>query len=210
MPATPESSFFLSFIWFPLLCGFDVRWHTPPCSTVVHIISRQSLLFDVILYFVQPSSLMSSSLPSPLYCHYHRPPSHVVFISFHHMSIPLQHSFLYFLSDYLHFRCPSYSFISDLVQLRNSEHPSYRSQFCDLQCIFLCPLQHPCLCSVHQCWSVHLPLDLHVHYPVAQHSRHSLPPALHSVGDFRIQFSILRQRRYQVCACLHSLYCLSL
>ena len=52
---------------------------------------------------------------------------------------------------------------------------------------------------VHQCrsyhCSVHFPLDLHVHSPVAQHSRHSrpvLPPALHSVGDFRMQFSILR------------------
>ena len=57
------------------------------------------------------------------------------------------------------------------------------------------------------------PIDLHAHSPVAQHSRHSLPvlpPALHSVGDFRIQFSIHRQRRSQVCKCLHSLYCLSL
>ena len=89
--------FFFSFILFPLLCGVDILWHTPPCSTVVHIISRQSPLFDVILNFVQPSSLRSSSLPSPLYFHYHRPPSYVVFISSHHMSIPLQPSFLYFL-----------------------------------------------------------------------------------------------------------------
>ena len=43
---------------------------------------------------------------------------------------------------------------------------------------------------------VHIPLDIHVHFPVAQHSRHllSLPPALHYVGDFRIEFSIFRQR----------------
>ena len=68
----------------------------------------------------------------------------------------------------------------------------HRSHFCDLQFLFLCLLQRPCLCPVHQCWSyhcsVHLPLDLHVHSPIAQHSRHSLPvlpPALHSVGDFR-------------------------
>ena len=64
-----NKKFFFSFILFPLLCGVDVRWHTSPCSTVVHIISRQSLLFDVILYFVQPSSFRSSSLPSPLYFH---------------------------------------------------------------------------------------------------------------------------------------------
>ena len=56
---------------------------------------------------------------------------------------------------------------------------------------------------VHQCWSyhcsVHLPLDLHIHSHVAQHSRHSLqvlPPALHSVGDFRIQFSANVDPRY--------------
>ena len=108
----------------PTLCGVDVRWHTPPCSMVVHIISRQSLLFDVILYFVQPSSLRSSSLPSPLYFHYHRPPSYVVLLSSHHMPIPLQPSFLYFLCDFPNFSCPSYSFISDIVQLRNSAHPS--------------------------------------------------------------------------------------
>ena len=39
------------------LCGVDVRWHTPPCSTVRHTISRQSLVFDIILYFVQPPLL---------------------------------------------------------------------------------------------------------------------------------------------------------
>ena len=44
---------------FPLLCGVDVRWDTPPCSMVVQCISRQFLLFDTILYFVQPSSLRS-------------------------------------------------------------------------------------------------------------------------------------------------------
>ena len=69
-------------------------------------------------------------------------------------------------------------------------------------------LRCPCLCPVNQCRSyqcpVHFPIDLHVNFPVH-------PLALHSVGDFRIQFSILRQHRYQVCECLHSLtYCLSL
>ena len=59
---------FFSFILFPLLCGVDVRLHTPPCSTVVHIISRQSLIFDIVLHFVQPSSLRSSSLPCPPCC----------------------------------------------------------------------------------------------------------------------------------------------
>ena len=53
---------FCSLILVPLLCGIDVRLHTPPCSTVVHLISRQSLLFDTIIHFVQPSSLRYSSL----------------------------------------------------------------------------------------------------------------------------------------------------
>ena len=135
-----------------------------------------------------------------------------MFHSSHHMPIPLQPPFLYFLRDFPHFRCPSYSFISDSVQIRNSAHTSQHSHFCDLQFIFLRHLQCPYLCSVHPCWSyhcsVHLPLDILVHSPVAQHSRHSLPvlpPALHSVGDFHIQFSILRQRRSWVCECLHSL-----
>ena len=103
---------------FLLLCGVDV-WYTPPCSTVIHFVSRQSLLFDVILHIVQPSSLRSSSLPSPLYFHFHHPPSDAVLLSSHHMPIPPQPPFLDFLCDFPHFRCPSYSFISYLVQLRN-------------------------------------------------------------------------------------------
>ena len=44
--------FFFSFMLFPHLCGKEVRWHTPACSTVVHFIGQQSLLFDIIRYFV--------------------------------------------------------------------------------------------------------------------------------------------------------------
>ena len=61
----------------------------------------------------------------------------------------------------------------------------------------MCLLQTPCLCSVNQCryyhCSVHLPLDLHDHFPVASttlqtlFSSSSIRSALcHSVGDFRI------------------------
>ena len=201
-----------TFMW-----GRCIRWHTPPCSTVVHFISRQSLLFDIILYIVQPYSLRHSSPPSPLYFNFHRPPSYVVFLSYHHMPIPLQPTFLDFLCDFPHFRCPSYYFISYLVQSCNSAHPSFS---------FLRP---PIYVNVPSSTPMYLPrtpvpviplsctpsasIDLHVHSPVRQHSIHSLlvlPPTLHSVGDFRVQFSILRQRRYHVCECLHSLYCLSL
>ena len=58
---------------------------TPPYSTVVHFISRQSLLIYTILHCVQPSSVGSSSLPSPMYFHFQRPPSYAVFLSSHHM-----------------------------------------------------------------------------------------------------------------------------
>ena len=65
-----------------------------------------------------------------------------------------------------------------------SIHISANSNF------FSCAFINAHVCPVHQCWSyhcsVHFPFDLHVHSPVAQHSRHSLPvlpPALHSVGD---------------------------
>ena len=87
-----------------------------PCSTVVHIISRQSLIFDVILYFVQPSSLRYSSIPSPfpLYFHFHRPSSYVMLLSSQHMPIPPQPPFLDVICGFPHFRCLPYSFISIL------------------------------------------------------------------------------------------------
>ena len=55
---------------------------------------RQSLLFDIIPHSSQPSSLRSSSLPSPLftYYHYHRPPSYVC--SSLHMTCPYHFNLL--------------------------------------------------------------------------------------------------------------------
>ena len=70
---------------------YDILLHRVPtfmwgrctmiCSTGLHFLPRQSLLFDIILYFVQPSSLMSSSLPSPMYFHFHLHPSRVMLLS---------------------------------------------------------------------------------------------------------------------------------
>ena len=48
-------------------------------------------------FYVQPSSLRFSSLPSPLYFHYHRPLSYSVFLSSHPTPIPLHPPFLDFL-----------------------------------------------------------------------------------------------------------------
>ena len=65
----PGTYFLFLFLLFPLLCGIDVRWQTPPCCTVEHYIRpppRQPLLFDITRHSVQPSSLTPSYLPSPL------------------------------------------------------------------------------------------------------------------------------------------------
>ena len=98
----------------------DIRLHVARSYTS----SADSPFSLISLYFVQPSSLRSSSLSSPLHLHFHRPPSYVLFLSSHHIPIPLQASFLDFLFDFAHFRCPSYAFISYLVRLRTSAHPS--------------------------------------------------------------------------------------
>ena len=183
--------------------------HIPP--------TKAALLQHIRCAAYQSRAILSVPvLPSPalwelftsywgMYFHYHRPPSDAVFLSSHHMPIPLQPSFLDFLCDFPHFRCPSYSLISDLTSFVTPHIHRSIPISATSNLFFQCLLQRPCLCPVYQCWSyhcsVHLPLDLHVHSPIAQHSRHSLPvlpPALHSVCDFRIQFSILRQRRYQV------------
>ena len=66
-------TFFL-FILFSPFCGVDVRWHTPPCSTVVHFLPRQSLLFDIILHFVQPIPLQPPLLDFLCdFLHFRRP-----------------------------------------------------------------------------------------------------------------------------------------
>ena len=106
----------------PFHSHFYVRSMYSDIRTVVHFISQQPILFDITLYFVQSSSLMSSSLHSPLYFHLHCISSYVMFLSSHHKPIPLQPPFLDFLCDFPHFRFPSFSFISYLVQPCNSAH----------------------------------------------------------------------------------------
>ena len=59
-----------------------------------------------------------------LYFHFHHPSSYLVLLSCYYAPLPLQPLVLDLLCDFPHFRCPSYSFISYIVQLRNSAHPS--------------------------------------------------------------------------------------
>ena len=58
---------------------------------------RRSLLLGIIPHSVQPSPLRSSFVPSPLYYHFSRHPSHVVLLPSHHMPIQRQPPFLIFL-----------------------------------------------------------------------------------------------------------------
>ena len=87
---------FFSFILFPLLCGVDVaRSYTSSADSPFSLMSSFTLSNHLLL-----------CLPSPLYFHYHRPPSYVVFLSSHDMPIPLQTSFLYFLCAFPTFVVP--------------------------------------------------------------------------------------------------------
>ena len=143
-------------------------------------------IFDIILCFVQPSSLRYSSLPSPLYLHFHRPPSYVVFLSSHHIPIPLQPSFMDFLCDSPTFVVPlllSFLILSSFVTPHI--HRRILISATSNTFIFLCLLQRPCICPVHQCCSyhcsVHLPIDLHVNFPVAQYTPDTLFPFFHPI-----------------------------
>ena len=177
------------------------RLYTPPCSSVVHFLPRQSLLPGIIPHTLQPSSPRSSSLPSPLYFHIHRPPSYVVLLSSHHTLIPLQPPFPDFLWDLPHFCCPPDSFVSYPVNivLRTS---IVAFAFLRPPIYFPVPSSTPMSLPRTSVPVLPLsrtrPLDLHVHSPVAQpyiHSLPVLPNALHSVGDFRIQFFVICQHR---------------
>ena len=122
-----------------------------------------------------------------------------------------------FSCDFPHFRCPSYSFISYLSSFITPH--IHRSILISVTSnLFSCAFFNALVSAPHINAGIStvlytlIPRDLHVHSFVAQHSLPVIPPALHSVGDFRIQFSVLRQSRSQVglCEYLHSIYCLSL
>ena len=72
-------------------------YYVGSCSSVVHFLPRRSLLLGIIPHSVQPSPLRSSFVPSPLYFHFSRHPSHVVLLPSHHMPIQRQPPFLIFL-----------------------------------------------------------------------------------------------------------------
>ena len=52
---------------FPLLCGVDVSYETPPFNPVLRFLPRQFSLRQVVLEVIQPPPLWSSSLSFPGY-----------------------------------------------------------------------------------------------------------------------------------------------
>ena len=121
-----HSSFFFSFILFQLLCGVDVYddirlqvalSYTSSADSLFSLMSSLTLsnhlLLGLPLFFLPFRAYFSLASPSFL------------------RSVPLFSSrttsnfFPVLFCDFPHFLCLSrlYSFISDLVQLRNSAHP---------------------------------------------------------------------------------------
>ena len=147
-----SSSSFLSYFHYYVGSMYDdihvhVAWSY--ISGEPHFLPRQSLLFDIITHSVQPSSLRPSYLPSPMYFHFHRPPSYIGFLSSHHMPIPLQPLSWSVFAISATFIVPlilSFIILSSFVTLH--VHHSIPI-FCYLQFHFLCLLQCPCLCPVH-------------------------------------------------------------
>ena len=98
---------------------------TPPCSSVVHFLPWQSLIFDITPHSVQPPLRPSFLLP-PLYFHSRRPPSE----SFLHSALVASQT-------------PSFVFIilASFVNLHihHRIHISVTSNFMCLQCPCVCP-----------------------------------------------------------------------
>ena len=80
---------FFFFVLFPLSCGVDVRWRTPPCSTLVHLITHQPTVPSIWYHRSRcpPFSLRSSSLHFSWYFNFlcprptYRPSAHSLLIT---------------------------------------------------------------------------------------------------------------------------------
>ena len=95
------------------------------------------------------------------------------------MVVPLQLFFCTFLGRLHHSCCPSNVLISDRIPPCHSAHPSQHPHLIYFLSCMLSSRCCPVLCTIQQSWSDHifenLPLQLHWHPPVTQHSTASLP-----------------------------------
>ena len=164
---------------FPLLCGVDIYYETPPFSPGLGVLPGQLSLRQVVSDAIQPPPLWYSSPSIPRHLHRHQSIAYVFVFSSQYMPIPLLPTFVHFLGYLSNLRCPSNYFILNSVQLSDSTHPSQHPHFRHIQLILLCFLHCPILGTVHHCWSynciVYFPLDSQTYSSVAQNPRYPLP-----------------------------------
>ena len=82
---------------FPLLCGADVSYETPPFNPVLRVLPGQFSLRQVFPYAIQPPPLWSSFPSFSRHLHRHQYLAYVFVFSSQYITIPLQPTFLNFL-----------------------------------------------------------------------------------------------------------------
>ena len=75
---------------FPLSCGVDVSYETPPSSSVLSVLPGQFFLGQVVPDAIQPPPLWSSSPSFPRHLHRHHSLAYVFVFSSQYVPIPLQ------------------------------------------------------------------------------------------------------------------------
>ena len=100
---------------FPLLCGVDVSYETPPSRPVLRVLLWQTPLRQVVPDAIQPPPLWSSSPSFPRHLHHHHSLPYAFVFSSRNMPIPLQPTLLHFLGYFSHFCRPSNYFIPNSV-----------------------------------------------------------------------------------------------
>ena len=176
-----------------------------PVSPVSFIALSQSYTLHVPLAHILPPCLWSPSLPFPRYRFRHHSPHYVIFFHPHDVPIPFQSSLRY-LSGRLHyFRRSSDVFVPDFVFSCHSTHPPQHPHLVHLNPWFLSFGRGPgfssIACSRSNNCSINLPLQLHRHPLVTQHSTAFLPvhpPCSHSLRYLSLHPSFLFYARPQV------------
>ena len=156
--------------FFPLLCGVDVSYETPPFSPVLRVLPLQFSLRQIVPDAIHPPPLWTSSPSFSRHLNRHHSLAYVFVFSSQYMPIPLQPIFLHFRGYFSHLRCPSNSFIPNSVQLGDSiltsSFPPHPTSF-----IVLSSLPK----SRHRTSLLVFPLDSQTYSSVAQNPRYPLP-----------------------------------
>ena len=84
---------------FPLLCGVDVSYETPPFSPVLRVLPWQFSVWQVVPDAIQPPPLWSSSPSFLRHLHRHHSLAYLFVFSSQYMPIPLQPTFGHYLGN---------------------------------------------------------------------------------------------------------------